>query len=214
MDKIKIISSLNTKPLIQGRWNIGNKFDETIYMTALSLMYANLWYDEVEFYTDKIGYDIFKDLPINISILKKNPHKDMWASCKFEAISYQNKPFIHIDTDVFLQKPLVFDKNTKVIVERKELGVFEKHYKPQVDWFSNLLKKNRYWRTNIDFSLNCGTIGFFDMKLKNQFINQYNLVEKVYIENSEDYKPLKAKWFEPCIVVEQYNLNSFLHVKK
>lgn len=208
-----IIFSLDTKPLIKGRWGYSNKFEDTIIMTALSLLYTHLWYDNVILYTDELGYKIFEDFPIKIELLENEGVEGIWMRSKIEAIEKQKEPFIHIDTDVFIKKKINFSRYSNVIVERKEIDGFNKHYKEQIEWFDTYLKGDCLWTPNLDYSLNCGIIGFNDIQLKDKYIEQYYKVENIFINNIEKFSYLKEKWYEPCIVIEQYNLNSFLETQ-
>ena len=52
----RMIYSLDVLPIINNRWEMGDKLKETIYMTALSVLYSHMWYDEIELYVDEIGF--------------------------------------------------------------------------------------------------------------------------------------------------------------
>jgi len=208
-NKPKIILSLNTKPLISGRWGQGNKLEQTLKMTALSLLYAHLWYDDVELYTDELGYNIFRDFPVKITLLKKERIDELWMYSKIEAMEQQTTPFIHIDTDVFLRKYVDFG-DYDVIVERREVKEFYSHYKEQIYWFDKLMDGHKMWNPELVFSLNCGTVGFNNLDIRDDFIKQYYVMEEKFIDNLESFQYLRDKWYEPCIVMEQYNLTSVL----
>lgn len=209
---MKVISSFYTKPLLEGRWDNGNVFKSSMYMTALSLVYAHLWYDDIELFTDEVGLKIFQDFPIKKNLLTGEIEDDLWMQSKIEAMERVNKPFIHIDTDVFLKKKLFLDNSKPVILERREVGVFEKHYSDQVDWFSLLMHGDNLWVSDLKESVNCGTMGFNDLSVRDLFIGQFKKISSRYLSNKHLYTHLKERHFEPCIVMEQYNLRSIIEV--
>lgn len=211
---MKIISSFDSTPIINNRWGMGNKFKETVYFTAYSLLCASSLNKDFVFYTDKTLYKVLKDLPINIELIPEDYDNRLWISSKMYAISKQTEPFIHIDTDVILYSNIINEelKNSKVICERIEQEEFNLHYKKQVDWFSqNIVSENVIWNKHLDYSYNCGTIGFTDMKIKEDFINNFNLLKNRFLLEEDKFKNLKKEDFEPCIVLEQYNLTCLLN---
>ncbi|WP_282081141.1 DUF6734 family protein [Aquimarina algiphila] len=85
---------------------------------ALSCLKLNEFYDEIELVTDDKGYNLLIEefgLPYTTSKLNLNSlseySPDLWAFGKIIAYSLQDRPFIHVDNDVFIWK--AFD--TKVV---------------------------------------------------------------------------------------------------
>ncbi|GHT18877.1 hypothetical protein FACS189429_5960 [Bacteroidia bacterium] len=75
----------------------------------LSCYQLRKFYDKVELYTDKFGYDILINklkLPytnVHIVLDKLNDLPDgLWAMAKILTYSLQSEPFLHIDGDVFI----------------------------------------------------------------------------------------------------------------
>lgn len=209
---MKLISSYDNYPIENNRWGLGNKFEDTLIMTSLSLLYASQHYDVTFYTTDKMK-KILNFLPVNIKVFDKkfNYPEDTWVESKFYAMSKQTKPFIHIDTDVFLYKE-IFNKykNSPVIIERPEMGEdFLPHYPPQLNfWNDYVLKDHQKWDKNLNYSFNCGTLGFNDMNLKDDFIKSYYNLKEEFNKNKKAYRIYKKRGSEPCIVLEQYNLAS------
>lgn len=207
----RIIYSLSAFPLINNRWFQGNKLKETIYMTALSVLYSHLWYEDIELYVDETAYKYLYMLPCKVTLINIDKHKELWMKSKIHAMAQQNKPFVHIDTDVFITKKIDFNfKNC--LLERKE-GTYKYHYKNQVAFFSKYTSHLEHWHTDLGYSFSCGILGFNNMELKNEFINAYYALEDIFIRNRSSYQPLKERGYEPCIVIEQYNLASLLNSK-
>lgn len=87
-------------------WNSPNAH---LMSWALSCLNIKNFYEEVELYTDKQGYEIlieqlhlpYTKVHVILDDLEIYP-KDLWALAKIKAYSEQSKPFIHIDGDVFI----------------------------------------------------------------------------------------------------------------
>ena len=205
----KIIFSLNAYPLMNNRWSQGNRFQETVYMTALSILYAHMWYDDVELFVDKTAYPFLYMLPCKVTLIDIPQDKDLWMKSKIHAISAQTKPFVHLDTDVFITKRIKFDFKD-CILERKEAS-YERHYKQQVKFFSQFTNHIAHWDDALGYSYNCGVLGFANMNLKNDFVDAYYRLEHVYNDQRQAFGALKQIGYEPCIVLEQYNLACLLN---
>lgn len=211
MKEPRIIYSLSAYPLTNNRWFQGNKLKETIYMTALSVLYSHLWYQDIELYVDEIAYKFLHMLPCRVTKIHVDQNKELWMKSKIHAISQQKQPFVHLDTDVFITKKIDFNFE-HCLLERRE-GGYRYHYKKQVEFFSQYTSHLPYWHKDLGYSFSCGVLGFNSMSLKDQFISAYYALEDVYTNHRESYLPLKQIGFEPCIVIEQYNLASLLDHK-
>lgn len=213
----KIVWSLDTSPIMNNRWNQGNKFKETIIMYALSILYAHLWYDDLEVYVDERAYEILKVLPVKVTKVNFEENHTLWMDSKIKVIEMQKRPFIHIDGDVFLQKPVLDFHNldADVIVERIETGEqFTPHYKEQINFFTDYYDEVlRHWNPDLDYSLNCGVIGFSNISLKNDYVKEYKIAKGTFKDILPEYSPLKEKGYEPCLVLEQFNLACFLNYR-
>jgi hypothetical protein len=207
----KIIYSLNAQPLLEGRWDQGNRLEETLYMTALSILYSHIWYPHVELFVDSTAFEFLHFLPCKVTLMEHPDQNDLWMKSKIHAMSRQNEPFVHLDTDVFITKKIDFEFE-HCILERKEAS-YRSHYKLQVDFFSKQQGLPSSWDPNLGYAFNCGVFGFADMKLKNQFIDAYFMLENVYKTHQNEFKPLKQLGYEPCIVLEQYSLACLLAKK-
>ena len=211
MNNYRIIYSLDAFPISNNRWGLGNKFKETIYMTALSVLYSHLWYDDIELYVDETAYKFLYMLPCNVTKIDTNTDVEIWMKSKIKSIEKQTKPFIHVDTDVFIIKKINFDFD-KVIIERNDTEYYS-HYKSQLDFFNQYTEDVDFWNENLGYSFNCGIVGFRDLELRDQYVNAYYEIEKIFIKNRETYSLTVPKKYEPCIVLEQYTLASLLDYK-
>ncbi len=88
------------------------KYSDFLFTTALSIYCASRHFKEVQFISTSWGVDLIKelDLPITSYSTKlddmKSVSKFFWAYGKLLAYCEQDKPFVHIDNDVFLWHPL------------------------------------------------------------------------------------------------------------
>ena len=89
-----------------------NDFGDFLYTTALSVLCASRQFKEVEFVSDDWGVELFKEIGIPATSFSNdlNPLRErsrfFWAFGKLMAYAKQDKPFVHLDNDVFLWEPL------------------------------------------------------------------------------------------------------------
>lgn len=105
---------------------------------ALSCLTLKENFEEVVMYTDSAGYGLFNDklqLPYT-KIIKQYDnlecHEYHWAYAKLLTYYFQEKPFIHVDGDIFLPNRLNKDlQHAELITQNKEIGT--SYYKTFVD---------------------------------------------------------------------------------
>jgi len=120
----------------------------------------------------------------------------------------QTKPFVHLDTDVFIKNKIDFDFD-KVILERKE-GGYAIHYEKQVEFFNQFISNLAFWNPDLGYSFSCGILGFKDLSLRDKFIRAYYDIENLYTRIKKQFSPLKKRGYEPVILIEQYTLACML----
>lgn len=212
MKDLKIVYSLNTYPITHNRWGMGNRLQETIYMTAASILYTCLRYEEIMLYVDPIGYEYLSFLPCEVIETSFDSDIDLWVEPKFYSMRQQNDPFIHLDNDIFLKQPMDFTFDN-VLVERKDDGY--RHYKELIQFFDRYSDDLSFWNPNIPFAWSCGVMGFMDLELRDEFISVYENSKKVLYRNQKDYKEYSEQhgYLEINLLLEQYNLTSLLDCK-
>lgn len=96
---------------------------------ALSCLSLREHYDEVALFTDEQGKHILIDLlhlpytEVNVVYDEHLCLSQHWAYAKIKTYSLQTKPFLHVDGDVFLPKPIPKDViDAPVIVQNREIG--------------------------------------------------------------------------------------------
>ena len=133
---------------------------------ALSCLCLRKYYDEVALYTDEQGRHILIDLlhlpytEVHVVYDETLCLPQHWSYAKIKTYSLQTKPFMHIDADIFLFKPIEEEvAGAPLIAQSKEVGT--EYYKKMMD---RLLKES---------SLNLPT--YLEDGLKEESIASYNM---------------------------------------
>jgi len=105
---------------------------------ALSCLSLREHYDEVELYTDSAGYHILIEV-LQLPYSKTHvifddfqclPHH--WALSKIKTYSLQTEPFLHIDGDIYLPRPLPEKVlNAPLVAQNREIGTI--YYRRMMD---------------------------------------------------------------------------------
>jgi len=164
---MKIVHSLWSKP---GRRKSGQRFEDVnrcgwadkkynYFSWVLSCHQFLRFYDEVELVTDAAGYDLLinrLELPytsVKVVLDDLNDyHPDLWALGKIYAYSLQDKPFLHVDGDVFIWRHFE-DRihNASLACQSKEEGVHFNRMYSQV--FLPMLQHFEYYPEVMDRSM-------------------------------------------------------------
>ena len=107
---MNIIMSLWTKPCLDNKKHGFNTIEQMIESLILSSNVVKRHYNDIHFYTDKIGYEwitpYLSQLPftkIEVCLDEMNWLDDhFWSLVKLYVYKLQKEPFIHIDNDVFI----------------------------------------------------------------------------------------------------------------
>lgn len=157
---------------------------------ALSCLSLKENYEEIVLYTDTVGYNIlgkllklpYSDIIVQYNNLSCPEHH--WAYPKILTYSFQKKPFIHIDGDVYLPNRLETKIETgELIAQNKEIGT--DYYKNMIDavlqkdiiipdFLKEVLKKDSI------LSYNAGIIGGKNI----QFMQEYCQAAFDFIESN------------------------------
>lgn len=194
------------------RWRENNQLLKNVNLYTLSVLFLKDHFKEIVLYTDTLGASLLKFLPFTeVHIVLDDVACDdrIWVKGKFIAFEKEKKPFIHVDGDVLVSKEHTLDmlKNfdTEVIVQGFD-NEFDKHYLGQLDYYEKFVDIDR-----IGYSYNMGVIGFNDISLKNEYMKSVRKWLKLYYKHDEFR--MCDKFFEPCIMIEQYNLTNLLYRK-
>ena len=172
-------------------------------------------YKDISLITDKEGADflynnkwnkIYKDLE---DLPKK--YSDVWSLGKLYAInliSKKQEPFIHLDYDFFIYKPI--NENilrSNILVQSIEVLKNEHGY--NIKKFNDLCE-NKYYGKNIksDFAYNCGIIGGTDT----EFFRLYSdsAIKLVLDKSNKNFwldPKINIKYWTKAALAEQYYLS-------
>jgi hypothetical protein len=172
----RAIYSLWTKPMDDGY--VGFNSEEALMECfALSLHFSKKWFKEVHLVTDKKGKELidaygleFTNVSIELEDALADIDKKNWALGKIYACKVQDKPFIHIDNDVILFKPLPDTFLSRdAAFQNNELHTWHRFYGGMIDFDRDNYKTPPVWYkfpTNEEGdSFNCGVIAFNRIEL-------------------------------------------------
>ena len=179
---------------------------------VLSCLSLRKYYDDVELYTDKLGYELLIEklrLPythVHV-VYDENLCRPLhWAYAKIRTYTAQTEPFLHVDGDVYISQPfpdVVFD--APLVAQNREIGTV--YYQKMIDdilKMSNIvLSEDLMNSISLDMvsSYNMGVFGGNDM----EFIHEY--CEKAIgfvVRNHLDDIEVKPKFDLDCnILFEQ-----------
>lgn len=217
---MKIIQSLWTLPsqaeeTEEGRTKGGWLAQEFHYMSlALSCLLLRRHYQEVELITDEWGKELLIDrlkLPytsVNVCLDRLNHHhRGLWALPKLYSYSIQDRPFLHVDGDVFTWAP--FDayaiRKHSLVAQSPELN-HQEIYKISLNHIQKQLEhlpmciQNEYTNISPLNSVNAGVLGGSDL----DFLHYYATIALGFIENNHAVLSRDAKAGLVNIVAEQY----------
>lgn len=208
MKKPKIVQSYWTEAY-QNSPNRGWAFKETHYMSwALSCLQLKQSYDEVELVTDSEGAELLINklhLPYTSckttldKLSGKNPA--LWALGKIAAYEEQEKPFIHVDGDIYIWKP--FPSRIE------NAGICAQNVEKNYPYSINLLNEMRDKKFSFPFQpssgdmceSNMGVIGGHDL----YFFKDYcSLVYRFLDSNRNQLEGLSGGVSSVNTIMEQY----------
>lgn len=216
---MKIIQSLWTKPVINnfksnstestGGWPSQKHF---LMSWSLSCNTIAALYDEVHLYTDEFGKYLLKDilkLPY-VSVHNclgglENTDLGLWAMAKIETYKLQNKPFIHIDGDIYLFNKMQFD--SKMIIVQNEENNFKDYDKiwQNIQGCYNVPKflSDDFIQFKEVRSCNTGFFGGSDIEFIKIYVSE---VERFLEDNAENFTKTNLSY--SVLIYEQYLLSA------
>jgi hypothetical protein len=167
----RAIYSFWTKPM-EDTYVGFNSEESLIECFALSLHHSKKWFKEVHLITDLKGKALidkygleFDYVTTELEEALADIDKKNWALGKIYACKIQEKPFIHIDNDVILFKPLPQSfLRAEAGFQNHENHIWHRFYGPMIDFDRDNYKTPAIWYnfpSNEDGkSYNCGIIAF------------------------------------------------------
>lgn len=155
----------------------------------LSTNQLRKFYSDVELYTDTLGYEIlieklnlpFTKVHVVLDDLNSEYLHDFWAIAKIKAYSLQEKPFLHIDGDVFIWE--------KFNGELEEANLVAQNHEITTDYYRNMWDKLSIelksfpeclleYERGRNFACNMGVFGGNNIDFINRYTNEsFNFVK-------------------------------------
>ena len=207
----KCIYSFWSKPCLDENGNFTKycgfrKKRNFTYSAYLGLLLNKQHFEEVNLYTDQKGADLLINelkLPFdNVFVVLdeiEDVDKKFWAFGKLKAISLQEEPFIHLDFDAVLFKPLL----ESILNADHFFQCIEKDY-PWYGYGLDIVKNSEFEDfINLDdnTAYNCGIMGF----------NKLDIIEEWYsntLKFVNFFKNIEIN--TPNIIFEQHQIYQLL----
>lgn len=214
---MNIIMSLWSKPCTDGKAHGFTTIEAMLQSLVLSSNLAKKHYENIHFYTDKLGYEWIKpyldQLPftkIEICLDQFNYVPDVyWSFVKVCVYNLQKEPFIHIDNDVFLWDKIpdyILDGKDFVFQETEPLDWGMYHfYKDALDLYNNAVKDDIKIE---EYAVNCGIFACLTDRglgiLEEYYQNGEYFIEKAdHIPNIFE-QPKSRRWLASVIIEQVY----------
>lgn len=173
----RAVYSLWTKPT-EGE-HVGFNTEQTlIECFALSLHYSKKWFKEVHLVTDLKGKALvekwgleFDNINTDFDFIMEGIDSEHWALGKIYACKIQDKPFIHLDIDVILFKPLpdTFLKSDTGF-QNYEGSSYSRHYIDLLEMAKLAYLDRPVWLdVEMRHSYNCGVLLFNNLSFLNEW---------------------------------------------
>jgi hypothetical protein len=202
-----------------------NDLNENKFLMKLSSSFIKKHYKEIHLITDYKGEELFKDFGWSSidTFLEDLPkeYDSVWSLGKIKSylkICKKGDPFLHLDHDFFITKPLdqnIF--NNDIIVEDRE---YIPSYGYNVDYFEAncpdlFLAKN----TKIDFAYRCGILGgknlcfLFDYASSALKLTLSDNNKNFFLKNIENHRKINPNFgnVNKSTLIEQYYLAACLN---
>jgi hypothetical protein len=181
---------------------------------AYSCLQLRKFYDEVELVTDELGKQLLIDeleLPYtSVKVVLDDALADcpwhFWATSKIISYGYQDKPFIHVDGDIFISKPFEKQIESAQIISQNLESDFECYHiamkeVKKIDKYvpAEILVDNEI--NHQIFASNMGIFGGNNIDFIHQFAKEALQFSKAYY----DFSTVKNLEYFNC-VFEQYLL--------
>ena len=220
-----LVHSLWSQPLLESApVDRQTKAVTTMWCYASSVAFAKFYEQPIRLYADEYAANLLSFLPYD-DILPLNVPAGtpsvFWAAGKFSAYAQMESGDIHIDGDVFLQSPAVYQlleyaikKKYDLLVQCVENG--ENCYSGAYDIVSELLNTHGVLYSNAPFPIftlayNTGLIGFNNMTLRDEYVRLYFEAMEQVKSKPDLIADLKEASSAPDIVLEQQMLYELAH---
>ncbi len=217
-----------SKPYLASRKTIWCSEKQHLLSWILSLELARKFFEKTVLFTDDYGARMLVDgLRLEFDCLSTAlnglDHYDQkwWALGKIHTYASQKEPFIHIDNDAFLWKPLPIDSNTPLFAQNPDyFTVGASYYMPEqveslIRKLNGWLPKEWAWYRTSGLPQRAESCGIFGGS-NTEFINHYakQAFETVEHRANANLWAILNDRVERNILVEQYLLSACIEYHK
>ncbi len=178
----KCLWSVSTRPFENKLNRQSNKYEDFLYLFAMSYVKNKQWFKKTELVTDTLGCEfLVKRLGLEfntVHVVLDNMDRsldNLFAYGKIMSYELQQEPFMHVDYDVFWHKaPPEFILNSPFATQNAEIkNRFMVGYAIGLDLIeAHNLKMPDYWDSWYPISYNCGFIAVNDMEFLKHYIQE------------------------------------------
>jgi len=217
-----------SKPYLDTRKSMWCSEKQHLLSWILSLQQARKFFGKAVLFTDDYGARMLVDgLQLEFDVVSTsldtlNDHDPKWwALGKIYTYSSQNQPFIHIDNDAFLWKPLPVNSDTGLFVQNPDyFKVGISYYMPEqiellIEKHGGWLPREWIWYRSSGLQQRAESCGVFGGG-NTEFINYYAKLALEMIEHSANTNLWAnlSEQVERNILVEQYLLSACIEYYK
>ena len=214
---MQVIYTLDTKPLLNGRWGLKNGIDileKTIFINALSISWINQWHSDIIIHTDELGKKLLDGVAGEFEIIEDVP-QDLWSLNKLNSIKNRVAPFVHIDGDFIVRMPIDFSTKT-IMCDRLEIDNFHHHYTQWLSLFQSHTRDNsvKWWIPSEAWSPNCGIISIGNSAIMDSIMESVEYYKNIYLQTkgTPAQNFLEGKVDVNC-VVEQFGIRRAMELQ-
>ena len=181
---------------------------------------------KLHLHADKYGIEFMKKHQLlnydtisisKISNILDSNYKNLFAAGKIELFSFFDKPFIHIDLDLFLLKKIDFEGFKDIIIAHFETVDFknEKSYNSWKKWYYDdyleIIDIDDYLSfINLSYSANFSIFGTLNKEHIEKINNHYSKILKIIEDNHSKLEKLHGA----SSILEQLSLNKLYNKKE
>jgi hypothetical protein len=161
----------------------------SIILSALSRsVVLNQKFHSIKIYTDEITYPYLVNINVNIEVIDFKPFRFL-DDIKIQTIPLLKHNEVLIDPDVFLYRELLIKTDCDLILERPEY-ISDKWY---IEDYSDAQKFKFIEHITLDSKSgevgNIGIIKFFNREFQDRYIQTYNKVREIALEENSKLPP-------------------------
>ena len=199
---MRIIYSFNTG--VDGDYFRGNNLENNFLFYELSIKLCRQYYP-VTLYTDELGAERLGHLVDDVIMLEKDPENYIWSEPKFEAISRESGEFLHVDGDLWIDKPFTLN-DSDIYYDHTEDTLFETYYKDNLESFTKYGVAEVFpeWRSDYLGAFNIGILGFRTDEIKHIYLDRYFKMKEWYYSKFP-YEELNPK--VPSMTLGEHSLS-------